>query len=297
MSGQFIIVRSDALEDPELIKSPTTFMTLCAISTMTSQNKGGWCYFKQETIAERLGKSRQALSRDLIKLKELGYIEIQHQSYKGRQSNNLYRLVYDTPYTVQHDVAPMPQHDVAPPAQHDVAPKRPEYLKDKKEKKALTRDEFLREINKAYQAGDFAAFNLTESVVAIQAAACFDHWAADGKYPSGCAMAAFRGWIRRGLADKRIKAEPPETARQEKSEPKKPELPEQNWHEQAKRLVTDAEYRSWFRAVRQDAENHCFIAPSRFHADYLKQHYGNIFNEILPGAAIIHQQQKELVNA
>ena len=52
----FIYVRSDSLQDKELLKSPATFLTLCTISMFAKRKKDGSCYFKQETVARHLGK-------------------------------------------------------------------------------------------------------------------------------------------------------------------------------------------------------------------------------------------------
>lgn len=304
MSGQFIIVRSDALDDPELLKAPTLFMTLCAISTMTSQNKGGWCFFKQETIAKRLGKSRQAISKSLNKLKELGYLEIQQQSYKGRQSNNLYRLTYDgDALTVQRDVAPMPQCEVAPSAQRDVAPKRPEYIKDIKIKNALTRDEFLREIDWFYSNGEFNPEfeHLTETEIMSEARACYDWMVAELKDPEeGKCGIHLRVWLRKGIRSGAIrKAKSQGLSNGEQVA--EPENPLQPWHERIRPKVGDAVFIAWIRPLHHDG-NGTLQAPSKFIADWVNKNYRDEINSVLRGVEIKHQpfqptKEKEAVHA
>lgn len=292
MTGQFIIVRSDALQDPELLKSPTTFMTLCAISTMTSQNKGGWCYFKQETIAERLGKSRQAVSQSLNKLKKLGYLEIQHQSYKGRQSNNLYRLVYDAPLsTVQDELAPMPQGEIAPSAQGELAPKRPEYIKEQKEKKALTRCEFLRFVDGSYQDGAFSEWEyLTESEIKCEAEACLDFYGAKGEWPAGDPTYVLRHWIRGGVKKGKIRAKPKEEARQE-VQAAEPENELQDWHKRIEPYFQPNVFKTYIRPLVWDG-NGTIKAPSKFYADYVRTHFhSEITKATHNGVEIIHQPQ------
>lgn len=303
MSGQFIIVRADALQDPEIVKAPTVFMTLCAISTMTSQNTG-WCFFKQETIAKRLGKSRQAVSKSLNRLKELGYIEVQIQNYKGRQSNNLYRLIYDEPLsTVQRDVAPMPQCDVAPSAQRDVAPKRPEYIKDKKIKKALTRNEFMREVDKSYQSNAFDEFeHLTESEIKIQAEACLDYWGSKGEWPTGEPLYVLRSWIRNGISIGKIRkpTKPKDGIAGQGARDVDYPNPIQPWQERLKSQTDTGTFASYIRPLWHDG-NGSLCAPSAFMADRVKSHYMDLINRELKGVSPIFkpypQPQKELQNA
>ena len=279
MSGQFIIVRSDALQDPELLKSPSTFMTLCAISTMTSQNKGGWCFFKQETIAKQLSKSRQAISQHLNKLRELGYLEIREQSYKGRQSNNLYRLVYDIPpptvqgelaALVQGELAPSAQGELAPSAQGELAPKRLEYIKDKKEKGALTRDEFLRAVDQGVKDGVFEKFkHLTETEIFCAAEDCLDFYGAKGEWPAGEPAIVLRHWIKGGVASGKIRKASQEV-QVEVSETKN--LPD--WQKEAleKGIFKPAEFKSWIQPLEWNG-NGMIHAPSQFFKERIETQY------------------------
>lgn len=286
----FIVVRSDALQDKELLKSPAVFMTLCAISTMTTRNKSGWCYFKQETIAKQLNKSRQAVSRDLNRLASLGYIEIVPQYYRGAQSNNEYRILFDTPLnaTVQHDVAP-PQHDVAPKPQHDVAPKC-SYI-NTKEKKALTRDEFMREVDAALRAGGFAPEfeHLTESEVSNQASACWDWMEVNLKAPEqGKGAVHLRIWLRKGIRTGAIRK--PEKEKVSRGEQvAEPSNPLQDWHKRIERLFEPAIFETWIRPLYWDG-NGTLQAPTKFHADLVKERYeGEITKTLHNGVKIIHQ--------
>lgn len=86
-----------------------------------------------------------------------------------------------------------------------------------KEKKALTRSDFLREIDGAWQGGEFSAFDyLTETEIKQSAEAVWDHWSAKGEWPGGNPVAILRNWIRGGIAQGRIrKREAAKPAREE----------------------------------------------------------------------------------
>ena len=206
----FIYVRSDALDDPELLKSPATFLTLCTISLYAKRKKDGRCYFKQDTIAERLGKTRQAISLHLQTLERLGYIEIINQTFCGRQSNNEYKLLYDSPlkFAVQGELA-APQGDLAATVQGELAPK-PVLTKPEEREKALTRQEFVLETSKGFHARSFGGEfgHLTESDIHHQSEECFERWGDTLKGRDACVM--LRSWLRKGQSLGTVRKAPAE---------------------------------------------------------------------------------------
>jgi DNA-binding transcriptional ArsR family regulator len=236
----FIVVRSDALQDKELQKSPAVFMTLCAISTMTTRGKDGYCYFKQETISKQLGKSRQALSQHLNKLAELGYLEIIPQTYRGFKSNNAYRLKYDSELTPQNNDASSPCDDASSPCDDASSPcdttqahlaTKCSYLNAKKEKEPLTRNEFLRAIHGGYKADAFKEWeHLTETEIAASAEACLDFYGSKGEWPKGDPILVVRHWIRGGVQRGNIRKKP-------KSRDNACRVEQAEWTEQQQKFV------------------------------------------------------------
>lgn len=93
-NARFSILQARAVEDKRITNAQ--FRTLAALGTFG--DKEGWCFPKLKTIADMIGKTRQAVNRDLMHLQNLGYIEIHHQ-YRpdGGLSSSLYRLVFDPP--------------------------------------------------------------------------------------------------------------------------------------------------------------------------------------------------------
>jgi hypothetical protein len=105
-NARFSIMQSRAVEDAEI--SNSQFRTLAALGMFG--DKDGWCFPKLSTLAALLHKSKQAVSKDLQMLCELGYVDIKKQFRPdGSQQHNLYRLLFDT-----H------QPDIDPPSTSEV---------------------------------------------------------------------------------------------------------------------------------------------------------------------------------
>ena len=63
----------------------------------TYGDKHGWCFPKQELMAEHLGVTRENLNRHLAALRRLGYVETRPQRRSdGTRRSNQYRVIYDT---------------------------------------------------------------------------------------------------------------------------------------------------------------------------------------------------------
>ncbi len=93
MSGRFAIIPAWALDDN---LSPTTLMVLLTLSTYADDN--GWCFPKVKTLAGRMECSDRTIQRSLTDLEKRGYLERHEQELEdGRQTSNLYRIVYDRP--------------------------------------------------------------------------------------------------------------------------------------------------------------------------------------------------------
>ena len=71
-SGRFAITPARAVEDKRL--GDAAYRVLACLGTYA--DKDGWCWPKTETVAERLGITRQAVQRSRRQLAQLGYLEI-----------------------------------------------------------------------------------------------------------------------------------------------------------------------------------------------------------------------------
>ena len=117
-NARFSILQAKAISDTRI--SNSQFRTLAALGLYGDQE--GWCFPKLSTLGKLLAKSKQAVSKDIQMLAELGYVEVKHQYREdGSQMNNLYRLVFDSAPTRQPDVDPH-QQGVYPPSTPDVDP-------------------------------------------------------------------------------------------------------------------------------------------------------------------------------
>lgn len=174
-----------------------------------------------------------------------------------------------------------------------------------KEKKPLSRDEFLREIDRGFNGGSFAEWpHLTETEIVNAAQACLDFYGAKGEWPAGEPVPVLRHWIRGGVKKGTIRKAPCEPKKEGLaggSAGREPENPLQPWHERIRPLVGDGSFRSWIRPLHWNG-NGKLCAPSRFVADHVRNNFRAQIETALPGVEIVHlpyqpQPEKETVNA
>lgn len=92
-NARFSILQARAVSDTQI--SNAQFRTLAALGSFG--DKDGWCFPNLATLGKMLGKTKQAVSKDIQALEDLGYLEVRKQFRPdGSQKNNLYRLIFDT---------------------------------------------------------------------------------------------------------------------------------------------------------------------------------------------------------
>jgi hypothetical protein len=108
-NARFSILQARAVKDTKI--SDSQFRTLAALGMYA--DKEGWCYPSLTTLGVDLGKSKQAVGRDTIALRKMGYLEVKHRYDKKTKArhSNLYRLVFDFPIN-QPDVDGVSTSDV-----------------------------------------------------------------------------------------------------------------------------------------------------------------------------------------
>ncbi len=92
-NARFSILQARAISDKRI--SDAQFRTLAALGMYA--DKDGWCYPSLKTLGKDLNKSAQAVGRDTLALRKLGYLQVKNRydsKTKSRHSN-LYRLVFD----------------------------------------------------------------------------------------------------------------------------------------------------------------------------------------------------------
>jgi hypothetical protein len=99
-NARLSILQAVAVKDKRV--SDSQFRTLAALGMYGDEY--GWCFPSLETLGKDLGKSKQAVGRDTIALRKLGYLDVYHRHDKetGGRRSNLYRLKFDLP--IQPDV-------------------------------------------------------------------------------------------------------------------------------------------------------------------------------------------------
>jgi biotin operon repressor len=89
-SRQFFIAPIRALNDMRL--SDNSFRILCLVCSYC--NKQGITWVSQKSLSEDMGVSRPAITRQIILLRNLGYIEIIKKGYRNNHSNTL-RVLFE----------------------------------------------------------------------------------------------------------------------------------------------------------------------------------------------------------
>ena len=148
----------------------------------------------------------------------------------------------------------------------------------KKKKKALTRDEFMREIDYSIKHGDFKRDfpHLSDIELATEASPTWDWCEANlGEVLEGGASVRLRMWVRKGIKQGAIRSK--EQAEQnvcKGSEYKQPENPLQAWQKKLISEFSSPAFRSWIRPLWHDDHGN-LCAPNQFIADRVKEQYAD----------------------
>lgn len=271
----------------------------------------GICFPSYKTISNKTNISTRTVMRHVDDLIKDGFLSKSNRlRYNGSQSTNIYTLSVGLSIPEDHPlndggvILSPPPVTICHPPSDTVSPLLTTNITIK-EKKALTRDEFLRVIDGGYQDGAFAQWeHLTETEIKAAAESCLDFYGAKGQWPDGDPLCVVRYWIRKGIKGGAIRKAPSAQEQQTvlQGEPMaEPENPLQDWHERIRPLVPNAEFRSWLRKLWYDGHNH-LCAPTLFHAREVQNRYRDEINAVLKGVEIIHkpyqpQPQKEAVYA
>lgn len=114
-NARFSILQAKAVKDKKI--SDSQFRTLAALGMYADEN--GWCFPSLTTLGKDLSKSKQAVGRDTIALKKLGYLQTKPRFDKnGSRRSNLYRLRFDPPVNMDDSTPSTP--DVDTPSTPDV---------------------------------------------------------------------------------------------------------------------------------------------------------------------------------
>lgn len=194
--GRLTIFQAAAVDDERL--GNAAFRVLAALGTYSDEH--GWCFPTQNTLATRLRITRQAVSKSLHQLEELGYITIHYQYGEDKaQRGSKYRLCLDYLPEIppQPEVAPQ-QRDIAPPATSEVAPPATSEVAHNvprerpKRTRGMTADEFHPTV------GDlaWAAKQYPEVDIGLQTEMFLDHARATARVIADWS-AAWKNWIRK----------------------------------------------------------------------------------------------------
>jgi biotin operon repressor len=89
-SRQFFIAPIRALSDMRL--SDNSFRILCLVCSYC--NKEGITWVSQKSLSQDMGVSRQAITKQITNLRNLGYIQIIKKGFRSTHSNTL-KVIFD----------------------------------------------------------------------------------------------------------------------------------------------------------------------------------------------------------
>jgi hypothetical protein len=94
-NARFSVIPQKAVRDLRITDSQ--LRTLSALGMYGDKN--GWCFPKQATLGEDVGKNQQNISKDIIALVNLGYLQSfpQYDPVTNARMQNRYRIVFDFP--------------------------------------------------------------------------------------------------------------------------------------------------------------------------------------------------------
>ncbi len=271
------------------------------VALADSADDFGICWPSYDTIGKKCSIARRSVIRSINALVEQGLITKTKRYRKdGFNNSNAFCLNMGVDIADDHPLKEVvtQSHPMVTESHSGSDTESPKpSLNPLKEKKALTRIEFMREVDQGYTSDDFTEFShLTESEIKAAASACFDHWAAKGEWPAGDPKAIMRNWIRGGIKNKSIRSDKTEAKASEGSKYQEPETPKQDWHDKAKAEFSEGEFRAWIRPLYFDGNQ--IIAPSEFHASTIKREYAHRLAQIGVRAEIIHKtREREAMNA
>lgn len=98
----YTILPGRCTNDKRLHTHPAALITLLTLASYSNAYTGT-CWPSQERLARRLGKSQQAISKQIKLLVEWGYVEILRRGSSLRKKNRttLYRIIYDPKANVE----------------------------------------------------------------------------------------------------------------------------------------------------------------------------------------------------
>jgi hypothetical protein len=274
-----------------------TKLTLSFLIRYADQN-GVIEWFSIKQTASRKGVTRRAIQNQIDKLIEYEYLACSKR--KGVDWRNKYYLLFSN-LNFDRDVTPLGDtHDTPEITPHVTqlsdTMKTNEIIK---EKSAHTRDEFLVLVKGAFYREEYKDITHLEfEDINYQAGACWDYWASKSNFPDGCKNAAFKGWLRKGLRDGKIKTVKVDRKTKVKKQESDFKNPMQDWHQKVRKHLKDAEFYTWFRPCWLEGET--LYTQTPFHVDYIRNHYWQMLDGLMPNVEVKYKKycdSKELENA
>lgn len=287
---------------------PTQKLVLIALANFADDHE--ICWPRINTISNMTCLSGRAIQKSLKELSDINLITRAERAGNRGNDSNVYRLHVSDKCISDHPLSMFvegctrftPRVNEVQGGVNEVqgrgergSPLEPliEPSLNQKEKNTRSRDEFLRVIDKGFNAGDFKQWeHLTETEIMDAATACYDfHANRDGEYAGKDPVAGLRYWIRNGIKRGSVRKMVLQD-KQADSPAKEYPNPEQVWQTNLKDRMQPAHWKAWIRPLWHDGDGK-LCAPSQFIASEASKRHGDEIHSVLKGVEIIHQPYQQ----
>ena len=248
------------------------------ISLADSADDYGYCFPSYKTITKKTNYSRSTVIRAIEALTDQGLIEKQKRvRTNGSDTSNIYKLALNIEVADDHPLVSHrhpPSTTQTPPQYHTDTPNNPNINLNKKREMDLE-TVFIREIDKAYQEGQFKPDfeHLTETEIKEQIKPCLEFLISNNMHPKPENLyLSLRTWIRKGIRLGVIRK--PEKAKREAQEIKFSN-PEQTHHQALKPRFSEADFTAWIRPLWANGNSSILYAPNEFTKSELIRRFSN----------------------
>lgn len=224
-------------------------MKLVLIAMADGADEYGVYWSGYTTLSKKASLDRSTIIRHVKALADAGLIrKVRRWKNNGEDRSNLYHLNIGEGVADDHplvaDCHYPPSGRLPPPG--GKLPRPEPSLETKTKKTALSRPDFLREIDQERLNGRFTAYTSDESLISIEAGNAWDYWAAyPDKAPTGDQVAAFVGWLRQSRAVKALAKQAERSSARQEGDAPPPAQPSQPWHERLAQRIGEAPARAW----------------------------------------------------
>lgn len=241
---------------------------LVLIALANRADEDGYCFPGYEKLALQCSIDRRSVIRHVKDLQEQGFITVSSRTREnGSDTSNLYKLALKG---WGDRLSPLGCQIVTPEGDRLSPPYTNNNIQHTHT--ALTRSDFLREIEKARTEGRFKSQTENEIIITAEAEACWEYWETyPDKKPTGSLVTGFSRFLRQSRAIKAAEKLADKSKASSGGEGVTLAQASQPWHVNIARKVGEAPARAWIYPLHHDGEQ--IVCPSALHRERVIRDY------------------------